>query len=216
MAISGVLDFPASTGGHIRLALYPAPPRKGGRQLPVLVHNLSSSGMLLETSHALNIGDKVETVFAEAAVALGEITWTGVKLFGCQFDHSVAAELLEQAVSRVLRQEQAENTSMSQTVDTFGARLQRLRMAKGLHQVDIAERLGVTAVAISNWESDRSQPRQHRIAELAKILGVPSQQLATNAVVLPETLPEVLASSKAQVANLLGVTPASVKIIVDL
>jgi transcriptional regulator with XRE-family HTH domain len=172
--------------------------------------------MLLETSHALNIGDKVETVFAEAAVALGEITWTGVKLFGCQFDHSVAAELLEQAVSRVLRQEQAENASMSQTVDTFGARLQRLRMAKGLHQVDIAERLGVTAVAISNWESDRSQPRQHRIAELAKILGVPSQQLATNAVVLPETLPEVLASSKAQVANLLGVTPASVKIIVDL
>ena len=82
--------------------------------------------------------------------------------------------------------------------------------------MDIAERLGVTAVAISNWESDRSQPRQHRIADLAKILGVPSQQLATNAVMLPETLPEVLASSKAQVANLLGVDPASVKISVDL
>ena len=216
MAISGVLDFPASTGDHIRLALYPAPPRKGGRQLPVLVHNLSSSGMLLESSHALSLGDKVETAFAEATVALGQITWTGAKLFGCQFDHSVSAELLEQVVSRVRREEQAQTNPMSQTVDTFGARLQRLRMAKGLHQVDIAERLGVTAVAISNWESDRSQPRQHRIADLAKILGVPSQQLATNAVMLPETLPEVLASSKAQVANLLGVDPASVKISVDL
>lgn len=52
-----------------------------------------------------------------AAVALGETTWTGAKLFGSQFDDSVSGELLKQAVSRVRREEQAETGSLSQTVE---------------------------------------------------------------------------------------------------
>jgi hypothetical protein len=38
----------------------------------------------------------------------------------------------------------------------------------------------------------------------------------TYSMSLPETLPELVAASKAQVANLLGVSPDSVKISVDL
>lgn len=215
MAISGVLDFPASTGGLLRLALHTAPPREGWRQVPVQLHSLSTSGMLIESDYSLKFGDKIETELGDAAVALGEITWTGAKLFGCQFDEVVAADLLERAVSRAIDDE-INWQSLSDPGETFGARLLRLRKAKRISQIDIAEKLGVTAVAISNWESDRSQPRRHRMAELAKILGVPSQQFMSHSIPLPETLPELVAASKAQVANLLGVSPDSVKISVDL
>ena len=215
MAISGVLDFPASTGGLLRLALHAAPPREGWRQVAVQLHSLSTSGMLIESGHPLKFGEKIETEFGDAAVALGEITWTGAKLFGCQFDEPVAADLLERAVSRKIDVE-LDSQSLSDPVETFGARLLRLRKAKRISQIDIAEKLGVTAVAISNWEGDRSQPRRHRMAELAKILGVPSQQLMSHSIPLPETLPEFIASSKAQVASLLGVSPDSVTISVKL
>ena len=215
MAISGVLDFPPSTGEPLRLALYAAPPSEGGRQVPVHLHGISTSGILIESDEPLKLGDKIEMAFADAAIALGKITWTGAKLFGFQFDETIAADLLEGAVSRTVDEEPGWQ-SLSDPVETFGARLHRLRKAKGIPQIDIAERLGVTAVAISNWESDRSQPRRHRMTELAKILGVPTQQLMTYSMSLPETLPELVAASKAQVANLLGVSPDSVKISVDL
>lgn len=215
MAISGVLDFPASTGGLLRVALHAAPPREGWRQVPVQLHSLSTSGMLIESGHPLKFGEKIETEFGDAAVALGEITWTGAKLFGCQFDEPVAADLLERAVSRKIDVE-LDSQSLSDPVETFGARLLRLRKAKRISQIDIAEKLGVTAVAISNWESDRSQPRRHRMAELAKILGVPSQQLMSHSIPLLETLPEVLAASRYQIAAIMGVEPDCVKININL
>lgn len=191
------------------------PVRQGGRQVPVRLYNLSATGVLIESGQALRLGEQIETASGEKAVVAGQIGWTGARLYGCQFAEPVASALLEKAVWRGLDEPQSADI-LPQPVDTFGTRLQRLRVVQGLSQLEIAEKLGVTAVAISNWESDRSQPRQHRMSDLAKILGVPSQQLVAHAGVHPESLPEVLASSKVQIANLLGVNPTSVKISVDL
>lgn len=191
------------------------PVRQGGRQVPVRLYNLSATGVLIESGQALRLGEQIETASGEKAVVAGQIGWTGARLYGCQFAEPVGSALLEKAVWRGLDEPQSADI-LPQPVDTFGTRLQRLRVVQGLSQLEIAEKLGVTAVAISNWESDRSQPRQHRMSDLAKILGVPSQQLVAHAGVHPESLPEVLASSKVQIANLLGVNPTSVKISVDL
>lgn len=215
MTIAGTLDFPASNGELVRLEMYNSESRQGSRRVPVRLYNLSATGVLIESSQALRLGEQIETAFNDHDVVKGQIGWTGARLYGCQFAAPVASTLLEKAVWR--RLDDADNgDSQPQLVDTFGARLQRLRMAQGLSQVEIAAQLGVTPVAISNWESDRSQPRQHRMSDLAKILGVPSQQLVAHSGVHPESLPEVLASSKVQIANLLGVNPTNVKISVDL
>ena len=215
MTIAGTLDFPASNGEQVRLALYDSKSCPGSRRIPVRLYNLSATGVLIESSQALRLGEQIETAFSENDVASGKIGWTGVRLYGCQFAEPVASALLEKAVWR--RLDDTENgNSQPQFVDTFGARLLRLRTARGLSQMEVAEQLGITPVAISNWESDRSQPRQHRMSDLAKILGVPSQQLVAHSGVHPESLPEVLASSKVQIANLLGVNAANVKISVDL
>lgn len=215
MTISAVLDYPATKDGKIRLMLDAPSGSPAGRQLAVLLHNLSPSGVLIESDHALVLGDPIETAFSEQQIVLGKISWTSTRLYGCQFEQDVGAALIERTMVSALH-EDAGVAVQSDPAESFGAMLQRLRIAKGLHQAEIAEKLGVSAVAISNWEADRSQPRRHRIAELAMALGVPSQQLVLNSVAIPESLPEVLASSRAQVARLLGINSANVKISVNV
>src|SRR3546814_2813741 len=59
----------------------------------------------------------------------------------------------------------------------FAERLYRLRVERGLKQLDIAEKLRVSTAAVSGWESGRSVPRGSRWAELAEYLGVQLAEL---------------------------------------
>src|SRR3546814_18649887 len=45
------------------------------------------------------------------------------------------------------------------SAESFGARLQRLRTAKGLTQGQLAVRLGVSEPSISAWELDKARPK---------------------------------------------------------
>lgn len=56
--------------------------------------------------------------------------------------------------------------------DTFGGRLFRARDAAGISVKELAGRLSVNAKTIRGWESDRSQPSAHRLANLAGLLSV--------------------------------------------
>lgn len=56
--------------------------------------------------------------------------------------------------------------------DTFGGRLSRARDASGLSVKDLAWRLGVKIATINAWETDRSQPGSHRLANLSGLLNV--------------------------------------------
>ena len=107
MTISGMLDFPASNGEQVRLALYKVPLRQGGRQVPVRLYNLSATGVLIESGQALRLGEQIETAFCETAVVAGQIGWTGARLYGCQFAEPVASALLEKAVWRGLDEPQS-------------------------------------------------------------------------------------------------------------
>ncbi|UVK35520.1 helix-turn-helix domain-containing protein (plasmid) [Mesorhizobium sp. AR10] len=57
-------------------------------------------------------------------------------------------------------------------LDTSGGRLSRAREASGLSVKQLAWRLGVKMATINAWESDRSQPGSHRLANLSGILNV--------------------------------------------
>jgi len=56
--------------------------------------------------------------------------------------------------------------------DTTGGRLSRAREASGLSVKDLAWRLGVKIATVKAWESDRSQPSSHRLANIAGLLKV--------------------------------------------
>ena len=55
--------------------------------------------------------------------------------------------------------------------------IRTLRMARGLNQVEFAERLGVTKQCVSNWENDNVLPSIETLIKLSDFLGVTTDHL---------------------------------------
>ena len=76
---------------------------------------------------------------------------------------------------------------------TIGERIAEKRKAKGLTQEELAEKLGVSAQAVSKWENDISCPDIMTLPPLAKILGCSVDELLSgkdevkDATLLPES-----------------------------
>jgi len=60
---------------------------------------------------------------------------------------------------------------------TPGARLARLRRDKGITQIELAERLGVTQSVVSDYERDVLRLNSELIVQLIEILGVSADEL---------------------------------------
>ena len=61
--------------------------------------------------------------------------------------------------------------------ETFGNMVAALRKEKGMTQLELAEKMGVTDKAVSKWERDLSFPDVSSIPKLAEILGVSVDEL---------------------------------------
>jgi transcriptional regulator with XRE-family HTH domain len=61
--------------------------------------------------------------------------------------------------------------------ETPGARLARLRRDKGITQIELAERLGVTQSVVSDYERDVLRLNSELIMQLIEILGVSADEL---------------------------------------
>ena len=61
----------------------------------------------------------------------------------------------------------------------MGERIGRLRQEKGLTQVALAEKLGISSQAISKWERGQTFPDLSRLDELSELLGVAVAYLLT-------------------------------------
>ena len=62
-------------------------------------------------------------------------------------------------------------------MDTLGKRIAYHRKTLGLTQEQLAEKLGVTAQAVSKWENDQSCPDIGILPQLAEIFGVTTDAL---------------------------------------
>lgn len=56
------------------------------------------------------------------------------------------------------------------TISTFGTRLKEKRLERRLTQAAIANKVGVKRSAVSQWESDETQPKGKNLTKLCKIL----------------------------------------------
>ena len=77
---------------------------------------------------------------------------------------------------------------------TLGKRISEQRKIKGLKQEDLAEKLNISAQAVSKWENDQSCPDISILPELSKILGISIDELLTGEKNMPSVsmLPEAL------------------------
>lgn len=71
----------------------------------------------------------------------------------------------------------ATNKKTTKQPATFGQRLAELRRLRGLTQVQLAEKLNSTQRAITYYENEAAYPPVDTIIELAKILGVTTDEL---------------------------------------
>lgn len=63
---------------------------------------------------------------------------------------------------------------------SIGSRIKQARQAAGISQSELAEAMGITRSACSQWEADQGTgPRRERLERLAVELGVTYQWLAT-------------------------------------
>ena len=60
---------------------------------------------------------------------------------------------------------------------TMGEKISALRRAKGYTQDELAEKLGVSAQAVSKWENDVSCPDIMQLPRLAELFGVTLQEI---------------------------------------
>src|SRR3546814_19950189 len=99
---------------------------------------------------------------------------TSGRLAGCQFEMPISPATLSAAQLRsvVVEGEPDAQNRPAASAESFGARLQRLRTAKGLTQGQLAVRLGVSEPSIPAWELDKARPQAGRVEVLAHMIGV--------------------------------------------
>ncbi len=56
-------------------------------------------------------------------------------------------------------------------------RIKELRIAKGLNQVELGEKLGVTKQSVSNWENDNIQPSIEMLLKISHEFSVSTDYL---------------------------------------
>ena len=81
--------------------------------------------------------------------------------------------------------------------ESMGKRIQKLRRQRGLTQEQAAAALGVTAAAVSKWETDAACPDVAMLAPLARLLKVTVDDLLDfRPALTPEEIPPLLAESR--------------------
>ena len=187
-----------------------------GASTDILVHDISATGLLLESPVPLTIDERIGIDLPEAGVTGAKVVWTSGKLFGCQFETPISAASLSAAQLR---------SAVGQPVDiaqraapaadpSFGARLQRLRKARGISQAHVATRLGVSKPTVWAWEHDKARPVGSRIEDLAQVLGVAGADLTAGSGT--SEADNLVARSRERIATAFGTSPDKVKIWVEL
>ena len=67
--------------------------------------------------------------------------------------------------------------SFMKTKETFGQRLARLRKAKGFTQVELAKKMNIIQVLVSDYERDKLRPYHEVIVKFAETLEVSTDEL---------------------------------------
>ena len=123
-----------------------------------------------------NCRNRIEAGYGIGADARHGIQWAGqLWCLPCFREvHVIAIEAHE--MGGVMADDKADKA-----MSFDGDLLRRLRMGAGLTQAELGQRVGVSAAAVSAWESSVCCPRPKRMPSLARSLGVEPLELLREA-----------------------------------
>ena len=194
---------------------------EAGFQASVVIHNLSETGMLMESGTELEIEEAIEVDLPEAGQVRARVVWASGNLYGCSFDAPISPFALGAAQLRGT----ADHASLPDTRtkirgptaiggESLGERLHRLRKLRGMTQGELASKLGVSKPTVWAWEQDRARPIEDRIQPIAEALGVEVADLRPSRTIIG--LPELITRCREQIADAVETTADKIKIMIEL
>jgi transcriptional regulator with XRE-family HTH domain len=225
MAIAAHFEEAGGTAGRPReprrkLQLEARGALPSGDASSVVIHDISATGLLIESPVPLAIDERISVELPHAGATSAKVVWLSGKLFGCQFLAPISAAALSAAQLRSAVGQQVDiepprtHAPDIGTEISFGARIERLRKARGISQAHIASRLGVSKPTVWAWEHGKARPVGSRIAALAEVLGVASADLVSAPGA--SEVDDLIARSRDQIASAVGTSPEKVKIWIEL
>ncbi len=221
MALAAHLEyFESAHGERLRLWLCEQTQADNAPGPPVKIHLATPAGLIIEAERPAATDDYIEVAFSRDARTNARVLWTNGKLFGCQFENAAIGAATtthdDDLPPQNFRRRRSDTALANTAGETLGGRMRNLRSQRGMMQDDVAASLGVSVASVSHWESDRSFPKRGRLIDLAKLFGVPPADLASFYVEtkMADDL-DKLAIARTEIANLLGVETARIKILIE-
>lgn len=187
-----------------------------GTATQVLVHNISATGLLLESEAPLALDERIAIDLPQAGATWAKVIWVSDRFVGCQFDAALSSAALSAAQLRSAVGQRMDLPWPSEGLrdEAFGVRLRRLRKERKLTLSQIADQLGVSKPTVWAWEQGKARPVEGRIEALADALGVPTADLQSGHHT--SELDELLLRSREQIARTVGTKPEKVRIMIEL
>lgn len=203
-------------GGRRSLLLDAQGATASGAEAAVLVHNASTTGLLIESRAKLAEGEDIDIDLPEAGPTRAQVVWSSGTLYGCEFAEPIAAAVLSAAELRsaVAASPELDLRSEPQLGETLGHRLQRLRTARGLTMAQVAEELGVSKPTVWAWEHGKARPVDARLGKLAEVLHCEPGDLVPGSG--SAMLIDLVEDSRSRIAREAGTTPDRVRILIEL
>ncbi len=182
-----------------------------GQTARVLIHNVSATGLLIESAVALAEAEQIEIALPQVGTTSAHVVWTSENFYGCRFDTPLPASVLGglELYSRLISA-----PTPGEPGDTLPVRIARLRKEQGLTLEALAGLLNVSKPTVWAWEQGKARPTPERITALAKRLGVAEDELRTGRD--GDALAAALNQARNVVAKAYGVDPARVKVSIEL
>lgn len=182
-----------------------------GQTARVLLHNVSATGLLIESEVDLVADEQIELVLPQVGNASARVVWMSETFYGCRFDTPLSASALG---ALELQSPPTAARAPTQTEDSFPVRLARLRKEQGLTLESLAALANVSKPTVWAWEQGKARPTPERFAVLARALGVAEEELRTERE--SDALANALSQARSLVAKAFGVDPACVKVMIEI
>lgn len=212
----------------IRLEL---PGALGGESADVMVHDISTAGMLIETKARLKQGQAVLVTLPEAGAVAARVVWQDEPLFGCRFDDALPQAAVSATRLRgTMRSDgrPVDHVPSDKEREMLPERLRRLRRERGISRTELSERTGFSKPSLWAWETGKTMPRRKNLLVLAEVFGLTEQQLVLGeATATPRQsdpallsrparqLHDVIDAAKGEIAMHAGVDKSRVHIRID-
>lgn len=191
-----------------------------GKTANVTVHNLSAAGLLIETDLTLRVGEALALDLPQVGPVGAEVVWQSDRLFGCAFEQALGEAALAAAELRGAIPGEVEPTTRaplaiaSASMDSLGARLNKLRRERGLTLAQVASALDVSKPTVWAWEKGKAKPLPERLAAIATVLGVELEELSGSGAGLQGAI--LVDECRLRIATEFGTDPNRVRIMIEV